>query len=399
MLRFNSMVGNRSTQRLIQAKQQGLNLDSGISRMLDSPSSGKLILVQELAEAGVLREQERGKARHEDAESSQRQTVQTPLVQRADDGNSEVGDIDDPAFLLCLILCYLGIPPAMWKSAVELFLRGVWEEYRETYGEEAASENFRSYKEEFRLYSPVKVIAAILTFVVQGKVGPIPIRTAAAAALRRQLEAYLIRRGATVAGLAVAEQVARKIVIAVEVVFAAGCAAYCGGIAYANAIVDMTQVVLEGVATAMKVLETVGGLIGSAVTGIFVRPLLVARATVNPLNWEWTDMPSRSRGNLNVVGLIIWSNMGVNDPNEFAANVTKPLNEYPIPDILDDVAEDVTSALGKRGGFYGMVEFTPELVGGMSLLRLVQMLDEWKFLKFKQSPEMIADEQLRGEGE
>jgi hypothetical protein len=35
------------------------------------------------------------------------------------EGNREVAE---PTIVVCTLLCYLGIPPAAWKSAVELFI-------------------------------------------------------------------------------------------------------------------------------------------------------------------------------------------------------------------------------------------------------------------------------------
>ncbi len=307
--------------------------------------------------------------------------------------------VDDPSFLLCLILCYLGIPPAIWKRAVELFLQAVWEEYRALYGERAARPRFRSYRDEFRTYSAFKVLKTILTFVVHGKIGFIPVRAAAAVALRRQLEAFLVRSGATVAKLAVAEQIARKVAIAVEAAFVAGCAVYCGGLAYARLMVEMSQVIAEGIVNAMRGLEIVGEIAGSLLTQIFVRPVLVARAMVNPMNWDLGPLPTRTRAHLNVIGFVLWSNMGVNDPDQFLTNVSRPLNSYPIPDVLREIAEDITTTLNRRGGFYALVQFTPELIGGMSLLTLVRTLQEWHLLRFRRSPEAIADELLQGSPE
>ncbi len=317
----------------------------------------------------------------------------TPALQMQEAGSGTDTRVDDPNFLLCLILCYLGIPPAIWKSAVEIFLRAVWAEYQGTYDQEAAESNFRSYREEFRLYGAAKVIKLILTFAVQGKIGLIPIRTESARALQSRITEFLIARGATLAGLEVAEQIARKVAIAVEVAFVAGCAAYCGGVAYAHAIVDMTDAMVEGIAATVDIMNTFGQAVNAALTGIIVRPILIARATMDPYNWDLSPLPTRTRGDISVIGLYLWSVLDPEHVNNFVTNVNRPLSVYQIPQsLIDAVAQSLSETASARTSYN--IQFTRDLILGLTPLAFIQLLLDWNLMGFHRSPESIADEAL-----
>jgi hypothetical protein len=317
-----------------------------------------------------------------------------PALQRQESSATDTRT-EDPNFLLCLILCYLGIPPAIWKSAVELFLRAVWEEYRGTYDQARAEREFRSYREEFRLYTPFKTVKLILTFAVQGKIGPILIRTAGARALQARITAYLIERGATAAGLAVAEQIVRKIALAVEAAFVAGCAAYCGGIAYANAIIETGTAIIQGIAETADVL---GRVAHGALVGLFLRPVLVARATVDPVNWDLEALPSGvPRNDIAVLGTYLWWNLEPDNPDRFLANISRPLSSYPIPSsLLQGIATTLTNVVNRRGGFNQSMVFTPQLLQQMTPLMFVEFLKDWRLLQHRRDPGLIADEVLYG---
>ena len=206
----------------------------------------------------------------------------TPAIQKQDETAAPDLRVDDPNFLVCLILCYLGIPPAIWKTAIELFLRAVWEEYQATYDREQAEKNFYSFRLDFQLYSTFKAMQTVLTFAIQGKIGLIPIRAAAAKKLQERIIQHLLAKGASMAALGVVEQVARKVVIAVEVVFAAGCGIYCGSIAYAQTMVELTEYMALGIAATVDILETFGAVVGAALTSIIARPILVSARCLIP---------------------------------------------------------------------------------------------------------------------
>jgi hypothetical protein len=309
---------------------------------------------------------------------------QTQHQQQQSDVGSPRIEADDPSFLVCMVLCYLGIPPSLWKTAVELFLRAVFEEYRVAYDQARAEAEFRSYREEFRLYTPFKVLKLILTFAVQGKVGLVPIRTAAARALQRRIMAFLLARGASAAAIATAEQVLRKVAIAIEAVFVAGCAIYCGGTAYVRALLEMTAAVSEGLSAVADILHG----LGQAFADIVGRSLAVAEATMDPANWDLSALPPRARGDVFALGLYLWARLDRTNADALLRHVGRPLATFTIPPALvGDIAQSMSQAATARTGF--VIEFTPGLLRDLTPLTFVQLLHDWRLLRYRRDPEAI----------
>jgi hypothetical protein len=320
-----------------------------------------------------------------------------PALQRQESSAADTRT-EDPNFLLCLILCYLGIPPSALKKLAELYLRAVWEEYRGTYDQARAEREFRSYREEFRFYTPFQIIQLILTFAVQGRVGVFttPFRSAGAQALRTLITESLTRVAATVGGLEVVEQIVRKTVWAVEAAFAAGCAAYCGGIAAANVIIEAVTAISQGIDETGDVL---GRVAHGALVGLFVRPVLVVWATVDPVNWDLEALPSGvPRNDIAVLGTHLWSQLEPDNPDRFLANISRPLSSYSIPSsLLQGIATNLTNVVNRRGGFNESVVFTPQLLQQMTPLMFVEFLKDWRLLRHRRDPELIADQALASE--
>lgn len=101
----------------------------------------------------------------------------------------------DPGLLLCFILCEIGVPPSLWRTITQQVLEACWEEYRDRHGALVAQARFRRLQLAFMSYSPLLTAKFVLSFVVQGKIGPITVRVAAAPALRESLRQMLLRRG------------------------------------------------------------------------------------------------------------------------------------------------------------------------------------------------------------
>ena len=316
-----------------------------------------------------------------------------PVLQREERETSRQVEGEDPGFLLCLALCELGIPPAVWRTITRLFLEAVWEEYRQQYTEAQAIFEFRTFRTAFRLYSPLRVAKLILTFIVQSKIGLIPVRAAAAQAIRTRLETMLLARGATTVGIQAAEQIVRRVAVMIEIAIAAGCLAYCGGTAYARALIEMTDAFVVGVADTMNVLGVIGEAGRQIVTWIIVRPMLVARSSVDPTNWDLSALPARTRADLGVLGAYLWARLQPDNPDQFATNVTRPLRSYTIPPaLISDIVGAMSQTASARTGF--TIEFTPDLMLGLTPLTFIQLLHDWRLLRFRRDPEQVADAAL-----
>jgi len=321
-------------------------------------------------------------------------TVVGPMVQRdADDDGMNGVNVDDPNVLVCLILCYLGIPTPVWKRLVGTILKVVWEEYRAAHTQEEAEKKFQAYQMMFKAYSPINLIKTVLVFAVEGKIAHLPvIKTAIGKRLQTQLVEFMIAKGATMATIGAAEQIARKVTLAIELAIIAGCAAMCGGEAGGKKLAEWIDSTVAGIAEGIQTASEIASSFGNAIaTELVTRPLYTAKAMVDPTNWVFSDnVLDQTRIDIRVLGLYLWSKMEVEQPEAFVRNVNRPLSSYSIPSsIINAIASGTSSAYLLSSG--GPLVFKPELINGLSPLTFVQLLKDKKLLTFKQSPEAIAE--------
>ena len=293
---------------------------------------------------------------------------------------------NDPNFLLCLALCELGVPPSLWRTVVNEILRAVSREYRDRLGEMRGSQEFESWRAAFTIMSTFNKLKAILGFLGESRIGPLVIEHPAAQAIRRAVLARLAERGLESAALEVASQIIRKVAIAIEVAIAAGCTTYCGATAIANALLDFTSAAINAIAGFVDTLSAIGAGLAQAIT----RPILVARASMDPTNWNLSALPERSRAHMGAIGFAFRLTF---TPDSFLASMARPLSSYNIQPILGELAQDISTALQARGGFAQLVTFTPDFLRGLTPLQLVDILKDYRLLSFVQDPEVLVDQQ------
>ena len=250
--------------------------------------------------------------------------------------------IADDNFKVCVVLCYLGLPPSLLKTGVELFVRAVAEQYRATYDLAKADKEFRCWKEEFRAYGVVKTIKHILSFAVRGKFSFIPVTKLAPKTkiLQEMLYRFLVKRVAKSASLALAEQVLRKVTLVVELGFASACVAKCSAEAYARLLLQLGEYIGQGVVVGLKIVEGLAGVAREVGVAVFVHPLLTARASLDPYNWTLSDqLPDLTRGDIQAVALYVWTKVKDLKPDDFPQFMTTPLSVLKIPaNLLQDMA-------------------------------------------------------------
>lgn len=301
--------------------------------------------------------------------------------------------VDDPNFLLCVALCYIGLPANLWRTIVNEVLEAVSAEYRETRGDVRGSQEFEGWRATFQTWSTFNKFKFVIGFLGESRIGPMVIRAAAAQAARKRALALLARAGIRSGSLAAASQIIRKVNVYLELAYAAGCGMYCGGTAYAKAIIDFSTSAMEAVASFVRIAGEIGKTGRAILTQLFVRPVLVARATMDPSNWDTTVMPSAALVVL-LLGRSLWSQLQSDDPNAFLANIGRPMSRFRIPrSAIEEIATKMTNTVNARGGF--QVTFTPELILGSTPLTFVELLKDWRLLRFTRNPEQIADEALR----
>jgi len=365
-----------------------------------SPESteGKRLIAHELTH--VVQQGRAGPAVQRQPEPTSVLASNGPTLQRDEDDDALKGiDVDDPNVLVCLILCYLGIPTPAWKRLVGFMLRAVYEEYKAAYKQEEAEQKFKSYRQAFTAYSPINMIKSVLVFATEGKLAMMPVvKTAIGKKMQERLLEFLLARGATIATLGVAAQIAKKVTVAIELAIIAGCAAYCGGTALGKKIGEAVDTMVAGLAERLEAGAEIASSIGNAIaTGLVTRPLYTARATVDPVNWDLGAMGGRTRADIGVLGAFLWSQMETEQAEPFLRNVNRPLSSYPIPsELIRDIAGGMSAAVKGRTGWD--VVFTPSLIRELSPITFVQMLKDYKLLTFKKDPSAIAEAAISAEG-
>lgn len=309
---------------------------------------------------------------------------------------------NDPDLLLCFILCELGVPPSIWRDVTSFALQAVWEEYKERYSQAQANVAFRRFELAFSAYSPIRVLQFILTFIVHGKLGLIPIRCARAIALQGRLQTMLIARGATSAGIVAAEQIARKVVLVIEVAIAAGCATYCGSMAAGRAMVALIEMTAQGIVDFAQGLEAAGEIMGSIVGGIateiFVRPIFTSLAMADVFNWDLNGMPSGTAADTAVIGWYFSSQLDGQDLDTLLDQLSKSINRY--PQSFQDLVFTTMLAIEQERQQLGEapLEYSAHQILRQSPIMFIRMLNDNGYLLFNEDPYDVADAMINGGG-
>ena len=319
-------------------------------------------------------------------------TSEETLVQRQPDAAeaqqpTAADRSNDPQFLTCLILCYLGIPPNLWRTVLNYVLSASIREFRARLGELKGSEEFEKWRAGITVWSDFNKLKLILGFLGESRISVFTIKNAAAVAIRRQALARLATAGVGEAALATASQIARKIAVFIEVAVAAGCATYCGATQLVNSILEFSEAAASALSSFVAITSRIAGTIGN----IIAKPILIARAILTPTNWDLSALPARSRPHINVIGGAFLLS---STPDTFLADVARPLSSFGLGAILAELAEDVNTGMQQRGGFAQLVTFTPQVLARYTPIQLVNILKDYGLLKFIQSPEVLADKAL-----
>ncbi|MGR9054067.1 MAG: eCIS core domain-containing protein [Gammaproteobacteria bacterium] len=302
--------------------------------------------------------------------------------------------LDDPNFLLCLAMTYIGLPPSLWRRLVNWMLRAVSEQYREQYGEERGAERFAEFSAVYSTWSLFNKVKAVLTFVGESRVGPITLELARTQAVRELALRALERAGIRMTSMVAASQIIRKVSVFLELAWAAGTFVYCTGEQYAILIRDLSVAAINAITETIQTLSQLAGGIGDAIRDAVSRAARIAQAKMNIANWNYaSEVPRRARRHLNVIAL---SAGMADDLDNYLSYLGRALNNYPaVAPLLRELAEDLNSAMRSRGGFSRFVNFTPAFVGGLSPLTLLDLLVDYRLITFRRSPEELAAEAAR----
>ncbi|KCZ70539.1 hypothetical protein ANME2D_02559 [Candidatus Methanoperedens nitroreducens] len=171
-----------------------------------------------------------------------------------------------------------------------------------------------------------------------------------------------------------------------------------GGILYAGPdafITSRVYDITQAIAGAIRVVQTAGNIAGSitdALGQVIVSGILSARATVDPINWRFQGLPSRSIRHLNVIGGILSSISWNQNLNGLLANITRRLDSFPIPGLIDEITEDINQAL--RSHNPNVLHVRASDIGTLSLLQLIDWLHSQGLIQYVRPPGDIAREEL-----
>jgi hypothetical protein len=296
--------------------------------------------------------------------------------------------VNDPNFLLCLALSYLGLPPGLWRMAVNSFLQAVSEEYKQRYGAQRGSKEFKVWENGFRAWSSYNKFKVVIVFLGESKIGPILISNATAKAIRKRVLVRLAAYGVKEAAILGASQIIRKVTIYLEIAWITGCATFC---ASAAAIKQIEEFTLAAASALVMFQKGVKVFVDAIVTEIIARPFLIARAMLDPSNWDTSPMQSGAPL-LQRFGNSLWSQVNSKVPDVFISNLSKSLREFSIPrNSIDQIAAAMTSTVNARGGMNEAITFQTSELLNTHPLSFVQLLKDWRLLNFRSDPEKVAN--------
>jgi uncharacterized protein YjeT (DUF2065 family) len=307
-------------------------------------------------------------------------------------GDSRVDQalVDDPSFLLCVALTYIGMPPGLWRVIVNAMLKATSEEYKERYGDERGLREYIVWENGFKAFDGLNKLKAILVFVVEGKVGPFPLPGMAARAIQEPLKKWIIARGVSLAAMETGLQVVRKVLIVLELIWITGCVAFCGSMNLTKSLIDFSAAAGNAYPDVLDAINSAG----AAVTSVISRPILYVRAVVDPANWDTS--PVGNGGDILLdIGKSVWTQASPNDAEKFVLTITKPLSAYSIPAAsIQKLVDALTAAIQAKGGIFKGFAFSPKFILDRSPADFIQFLKDIDLIKFKRAPEDIVTEAL-----
>jgi hypothetical protein len=211
--------------------------------------------------------------------------------------------LQDPGFLICTAFCFLGIPPSLFKDLVAAMLEAAYKHYEET-DPSHLREKFAAYHAELGAYSKIKLLGLAFRFLMAGELWfGIPVRAAAATAVRERLIARLVAAGLKQGSLVAAEQIVRRVLLYINLAIAANCGAYCGMLQAVRAALEITESASRAFSEGLKILQGIGAAVGQAVSAMLAN----AYGQLDPVNWKVGGLSGRASGDVQALGLSLFA--------------------------------------------------------------------------------------------
>jgi hypothetical protein len=166
------------------------------------------------------------------------------------------------------------------------------------------------------------------------------------------------------------------------------------GVSLVRAVFDAPRVLIWATTTFlegfMDVSVAAGNVIHGTLVDVMLRPVVVARAQIDPNNWDLRGLPPEAGRAVRNLGMAAWSTLGSLDPTALRDAAGKTFAELGVPPA---VAAEVSRAFVPAG-----VLITSDDILSRTPLDLVQYLRKSRSLDFVQDPEVLADDAVEPQG-
>jgi hypothetical protein len=153
------------------------------------------------------------------------------------------------------------------------------------------------------------------------------------------------------------------------------------------ALLYVTTLLLGGT---MEVIERSGKSLRHGMTGVFIRPIVVMRESINPANWDLRHMPPTAANDIRRLGQTVYSKLSTTSLDDFRDEALKTFAGLGVSqNLAAQISQDLTAA---------GVPMIPEELLALRPKDLVQLLNALKLLYFVKDPDTSADNQVYEEG-
>jgi hypothetical protein len=146
---------------------------------------------------------------------------------------------------------------------------------------------------------------------------------------------------------------------------------------------------MEGFATAGEIIRGISG----SFTDMLFTNLFKIRYSLNHCNWELQGLTPQAQGDINALGLQLWSQFGAANADTTLDLIGRPVKSFGVPyELLEAIAEGVSKSVQARTGLDFIV--TPEYLGGLHPPDFVNQLELYGLLQYKYDPTLLAEIQM-----
>lgn len=208
--------------------------------------------------------------------------------------------------LVCLIVCFLGIPPQTFKNIVANFVAAINEVVAISLSNALSKEEVQRFREEkkriFQGASVISTLNLLMKFLVTGKILNIPVTKIPQVKKLRMQALRSAIKFTSAASLRTAAKYAARANLAVNLLFAAECLVACNDEGIKKAINDVLNLVVSDLASFAKEAEGIGfGLITAFEQEIIYRDIYEFTATIDPDNWDQSTILPEAEGATNTL--------------------------------------------------------------------------------------------------